>query len=375
MGKYVDSLNQKIQLTDKKRYRREQYQSFMTGPEWRNVEMAEEFTQFLRDGKSMFQYPYFRQISDLWGVFFNSYSAARKYNSRSEIFFSEYMLMDLFVVVFTTLELIPKGLISLILYPFLKKENNSEMQQHFADYLQKYAADLQTIPFYDHNYHEIRVDLAEKYKQYQNRTWVDWFSWKMISAELFTKKWVSKPLKYWFHQEGNEAPPATDILVKFDAIDVTDPEEAKRIFSERLAEIAKDHNVNLVDDTLYVKDHKTKKGVTYTSVYARLEAPRYAAFQPVVCALGQQEIHLRKIAGQDRVQVKCTIDAQDADSLLAKKEDLNKTKKVEALYTYKDRINPNHEICLFDVPIRNLDKTLQRMQKQEGVQAGFIHNF
>ncbi len=42
VGKFLDSLNDRTECTDKANYHREQYQSFMSGPEWRNVEMAEE---------------------------------------------------------------------------------------------------------------------------------------------------------------------------------------------------------------------------------------------------------------------------------------------------------------------------------------------
>lgn len=373
MGKFVDRFDERIQLTDKEHYRREQYQSYMTGPEWRNVEMAEEFAELLDNGQSMFHYPYFRQIYDLWKIVYHSYSSARKYNSISDILFSEYMLMDLFVATFTTLELIPKGIISLLLYPFLSKENNSSMQNHLAEYHKKYAQDLQTIPFYDHSYEDILEDLTKKYEECTDRTWVDWFSWKVISTELWMRQHLSKPLQSWFHQEGNEAPPTTDILVKFNALDAEYPEQAKQEFKERLEKIGQ---VVLVDEQLYAKDHaKNKNEQNYISVYARLRAPRYATFQPVVRALAEQNIHLRKIAGQDQVQVKCTIDAEDEDKLLATKEALNQTKKVTPLYSYSDRIHANHKICLFDVAVRNLHKTLDRLEKEENVTVNFIHNF
>ncbi len=376
MGKYVNQLDSRIQLTDKAAYRREQYQSYMTGPEWRNVEMAEEYGKLLRENKSMFQFPYFRQIFDLWKVVFNSYSAARKYDSISTILFSEYMIMDLFVATFTTMELLPKGIISLLLYPFLKKDNASEMQQHLATTFEHYAANLQTIPFYDHKYSEMRADLAEKYRQCEHKTWVDWFSWTVVSCELWARKWISKPLSYWYHQENNEVPPSTDILVKFNAQDIDNPEDAKRLFQEQLAQVEQEHAVHIVDTHIYAKDSpKTKDGQTYTSVYARLRAPRYAAFQPVVRALGEQGIELRKIAGQDRVQVKCIIDTDSADKLLAKKEALNQTKKIETRYSYWDHIQSNREICLVDAPVRNLHKTLKRLEKQDDVEVSFIHNF
>lgn len=373
MGKYVNLLNNRMQIIDKARYNREQYQSYMTGPEWRNVEMAEEYGAFLREGTSMFQFPYFRQISELWRVVYRSYSAARKYNSISQILFSEYMMMDLFVAFFTTVELAPKGFLSLLLYPFLKSENKSAMQTHFADFYDKYATDLQTIPFYDHKYKEAREELAKKYSECENHTWVDWFSWTCVSLELRARRWISKPLSYWFHQEDNLVPATTDILVKFQDTESDSPEAAKARFTTKLGALKDTHHVSIVDDHVYAKDKQA--GKHHTSVYARLSVPRYMAFQPAVRALGKEDIHVRKIGGQDHVQVKCVIDARDEHLLEARQKELNQTKKATPLYSYSDRIHLNRKVCLFDVSVCNLDQTLEQLEKRAEVKVKFIHNF
>ncbi len=371
MGRYLKRFNERLQITDKSRYNREQYQSYMTGPEWRNVEMAEEFGAFLRDNKSLFQFPYFRQIVGLWKIIYRSFATARKYNTISSILFSEYMMMDIFVGVFTTFELFPKAIVSLLLYPFLKKENPSEMQGHMANFYETYAHNLETIPFYDHKYKEARLDLSQKYKDCKHRTWVDWFSWTCISLELRARHWISKPLSYWFHQDDNLVPATTDILVKFDSWDEHDPARAKELFKTRLANLNPEYAVSIVADDIYAKEKDPNKN--YISIYARLSVPRYKAFQPVVGALADEGIHIRKIAGQDNVQVKCVIDAADSVSLSESHTTLNQTRKVVPLYTYSDDIHPNRKFCLFDVPVKNLDKTLRRLEKESDVK--FIHNF
>ncbi len=43
--------------------------------------------------------------------------------------------------------------------------------------------------------------------------------------------------------------------------------------------------------------------IIFVSVRA-LDCARYASFQPAVYALAGEDIHLRKIAGQDKVQIK-----------------------------------------------------------------------
>lgn len=387
MGSYVKRLDEKLKT--KSSYSRYQYQSFMTGPEWRNVEMAEELAAFLREDNSIFQFPYFRQVADLWRVFYNSYSVARKYNSAWEIWTSEYMVMDVFIAIFTTMEMIPKGLISLMLYPFLKKDNPSEMQQHVAAYFASYAADLQTIPFYDHHYKENRATLAEAYNSCKNKTWVDWFTWKSLSIELWARRWISKPLSYWFHSDGNTVEATTDIIVKYHAEGVDNEEAAEDKFRGLLARVNEDLQTNDnrdlvsvvgnedIDSDVYARTKIDKEtGEEKFVVYGRLRGPRYALFQPVVRSLSEHDIHVKKIAGQDQVQVKCVVTAEE--QLEAKIEQLNtKASDTQAtpLYTYGDRIHDKtRRVCLFDVPVAELEETLHAFDKEE-VEVKFIHNF
>lgn len=377
MGKYTDDLNQKLVETEKSRYLRHEYQSFMTGPEWRNVEMAQELAAFLAEGRSMFQFPYFRQIFGLWRIVYQSYAAARKHNSISEIMFSEYMMMDIFVGFFTTMEYAPKGFMSMLLSPFLKAENKTDMQNALAGSFKKYGNDLETIPFYDQKYDQTRTELAAAYEQAKGKTWGDWFSWNFVSKELFARFWISKPLHAWYHSETNLVPPTTDVLVKFNVTNTRDPKQAEAAFREKLAAIQKDAKVEVVKkhthEHVYVKDHKP--GKSYTSVYALLQAPRYRAFQQSVKVLGENGIQVRKIAGQDRVQVKCLIEANSPAALQQRQEELTKVKDVKPLYTYGDSIHKGRQFCLFDVPAKNLHKTVTELNAQPDVKVNFIHNF
>jgi molybdenum cofactor biosynthesis enzyme len=378
MGNYTEQLNNAMIV--KSGYKRELYQSYMTGPEWRNVEMVKEYGAFIEEKKSMFQFPYFRQIAELWRVFYLSYASARKHNTRSEIFFSEYMLMDLFVVFFTTMELIPKGLLALFLGLFLKKTNDTMMQQHLAEFYNQYANALETIPFYEHDYSKLREELAEKYAACTDRTWGDWFSWSYVSLELRAKKWLSIPLRYMLHQEPEEAVGTTDILVKFnDTEKDTTPEDAKAHFERKIAVIKNNHLVEIIDE---INTKEMKEGKTHQSTYARLRVPRYRAFLPLVHELADNDIHVRKIAGQDLVQVKCTIKAKsesDVESALqAHEAKLCENKTLTPLYSYTDRIHSNYKVCLFEVPVKNLHETLSALN-HDGVEveshADFIHNF
>lgn len=379
MGKFIDNFNQDILNKDAKEYKRELYQTYLTGPEWRNVEMVAEYAQFLKEGNSMFQFPYFRQIAELWKVMYRSYNSARAHQSISDIVFSEYMLMDLFVVFFTTMEMLPKALVSLLVFPFLSANNNTTMQSHLAEFYKTYAEKLETVPFYDHDYSTLRKALAKKYTQCTDRTWGDWFSWTCISIELRFKKWLSIPLRYMFHEENSAGTPGTtDILVKYKDEDAA---LAAERFKNKLADIAQRHHVALVGEER-IKDQKEGKDVT--SVYARLRVPRYMAFLPLVKELADNNIAVRKIAGQDLVQVKCEITVTDdtigQDNAISDCADILQTQsKAKQLYSYSDRIHSNYKVCLFEVPVKDLGKTVHDLEyhQDDGIEARvkFIHNF
>jgi hypothetical protein len=370
VGKFLRSLHEKTEIIDKVDYHREQYQSFMTGPEWRNVEMAEEYAQFLEEGHSMFQFPYFRQVFGLWRVVYDSYSAARKYNSIWQIITSEYMLMDLFIGVFTTLELLPKGLLSIVLSPFLNKDNNTEMQQHLATFYSKYAKDLHTTPFYDHKYSEAREALSQAYAQCKQKTWGDWFSWSFISLDLWARKWISKPLSYWFHQDKNLVSATTDILVKEHVQNRPDHELVKSSCIEQYESI---EGVQVVDKCIYLKP--TSPSEYSVSAYVRLRVPRYDSFQTVLHSLNEEGIQLRKIAGQERVQVKCEIDAPDDIALEDTQEKLNDIAAQKPIYSYGDSIHPNRRLCMFDIHVRGLADIVEKFNDAKYTKVKFIHNF
>lgn len=371
MGKHTENYNDILKTLQKSTYPREQYQTFMTAPEWRNVEMANEYGAFLKDGKTITTFPYFGQTWDLWKVIFNSFRAAKRYDAPTKILASDYGFMDVFIGIFTTAELLPKGVLSLLVKPFFNGDNKTEMQNHIADYYLKYAADLQTVPFYDQDYANIKKDLALKYKQTKSKTWTDWFTWRVTSAELTARRFISKPFSYWFHQDTNTVPATTQAIVKYNTDELQDEVHAKEEFVKKIASLAATAQPKIINE-IYTKHNLNR---SYTSIYAQLEMPRYAAFQDTVKELGKQGVMLRKIAGQERVQVKCEVTAEKPEQLPPQISQLDKLPQLNLLYNYGNRINQNARMCLFDVPVKNLHNTVDTLDAQQNTKVKFIHNF
>lgn len=384
MGKYTNAFDHKLKTVYKRKYERIQLRTFMTGPEWRNVEMAEEFARYLKNDNSMFHFPYFKQVRDLWRTVGKSYKAARKYNSHGQIWFStNYMFMCIFVAFFTTLELAPKGLMSLIMKRFVKKDYSSDFQEHLAEHFSRYAKKLQTTPFYEHNYAKELRRLKRNYhrcKRDGDLTTADKVSYALVAFDLWARKWISKPLSYFLSQNvQSDTYDKTDIIVKHRVENEKDPKKAIRAFKVKLALAASDCEVKLApaaDTQVYAKH---KSGTTHTNVYARLRAPRYGKFKESLKELADQDIFLRKSAGNDRVQVKVKIRAESTEELQQFRDAAKQVAGADYLYSYRDRIHKYMRYCMFDVPVKNLYSTVEKFEKISGendkVKVKFIHNF
>ena len=286
--------------------------------------------------------------------------------------FSEYGAMAAFINVFTACEWMPKGIISMFMRPFLDKKNDSEMQKHIANYYQSYAAKLETLPFYDHNYGEARLELQEAYKSCHNKTWTDFFTYYSLLSDLYLKGWISKPLQSNFHDPHNIVPATTDILVKF-KIKLDDEDIAKQVFKNKINEMEKKSDAKIVGDHIYAIK---KPGKSDTFIYALLEVPRYRDFIKTVDCLTRENIKIKKMAGNDHVQVKCEIKAQDNKSLQQSLNSLQKLKKAKLLYSYEDNIYPYRRMCLFDVSVKTLQQTVKELNEEiPNVTVNFIHNF
>ncbi len=420
MGKHTKEQNNQLKLVEKEHYSRWEHQSYMTGPEWRNVEMAEEYADFLREGNSILTFPYFAQIRDIWRVRRESFNAANRYNGRWNIMTAtDYYLMDIIVPVFSTLEYFPKIIVSLLRFFTNEKNvdaqgNITDFQHYLASYFTRYAAKLHTLPFYDHPYDEERKNLKAFYNSCQNKTFIDRISYFLVSFDLFIRKWISKPFQsYSTDEEGvNINPATTDILVKYRVQGAPTEAEAKQKFHDELdfanAFESEEKRAVIADERQITTKHFEKNGASYTEVYARLHAPRYMAFQDTVDTLAEHDIHLRRSGSNQNVQVKVVIETQDVNDLAPLQEKLKRTvdwqvernlqqpdddsadalEKFEArkksssyLYSYTDRIHANRKVCLFDVPVKNLHETIDAIRKcgdktkHESTTIKFIHNF
>jgi SAM-dependent methyltransferase len=92
-------------------YQRPLIQTFLSAPEWFNVDAASEYAQFIHH-TPFYQFPYFNTIKTYWQIFAQSFNVARAQKGYGQTLFSESTLMNLFVGISMTLEYGAKGVVS-----------------------------------------------------------------------------------------------------------------------------------------------------------------------------------------------------------------------------------------------------------------------
>jgi len=328
---FVNKLNQKLSF-QYKGYKQALYQSYMTTPEWRNVEMAEEFSTFLKEGNGFYQYPYFRQIKDFWYIFAQSYSTAKRYHTHIQLITSEYMLMNLFIGIFTTVSFTAKGLLSLLIAPFLNKKNTSPLQEHVANIVTTYANFIHHTPFYNFPYFSKIKPLIHAFKQTPQKSITDIITFLTTLTELCLRGIISWPVAYWYNQPENQAAEQTHLLVK--------------TVEEQL-------NYNHINQAINIQGTHIYLTKTGRMCYQHITMPRYEQFTKISQQLVENDIEIVKIAGQDQIQFKVEVD----NPKQAQKE----LSQMNMLYAYGNHLSEKQE-CLLNVKTKDFNDTVTNLK-------------
>ena len=93
-------------------YMRDITQTYLSAPEWFNVDVAKEYGTFI-EHTPFYEFPYFSTIQTYWHIFLKSWKAAAARKGNLHVLKSPYTLMNLFVGATMTVEHGTKGIISL----------------------------------------------------------------------------------------------------------------------------------------------------------------------------------------------------------------------------------------------------------------------
>lgn len=111
-------LNASIQAQQYPDYSRDQVQTYLTTPEWNNVDAAQHYGEYINT-VPFYEFPYMAHVKTFWKTFFNSWScAAKEKGGNVKLLLSpsvllNYMPMNIFIGCFMTVEHSAKALVSL----------------------------------------------------------------------------------------------------------------------------------------------------------------------------------------------------------------------------------------------------------------------
>lgn len=358
------------------------YQSFMTAPEWKNVEISEDLKDFLSQKKPLHHFLFLREAWETNRIFYCALQAARKHNSLSEILFPQngfynYFIMDLFVVVMTNLSMLFSKLFSwfvqLVMLPYTiasifsdkAVENDTQFQKVASQYYDGFVKELNVMPFYNVDYHKALEELRTAYQGCKHRTWTDYWTMCYMVLEINSKIMLSHFMK----SEAGE-PDVTPATVSFT------PYDSGKSFEDAWVEACKAFKAKLESKGLDSNkpQDQIRHELSTDEGKHQITTPRYHDFRVALEAFAEQGIVIDQIAGQDRIQVKFTYVFQEGENLKDIQAKVNSVEGVNVRYTYPNIVNKSQRFFMVDMPIKDLHAKISEV---EGMQftTQFIHNF
>jgi len=327
-GKDCDALERTLRLTQPG-YERAPSQTYLTTLEWHLVHSAKEYGDFV-EKKPMERFFYFSHIGVLWKAFFDSCRDALKVAKVAKVASSEYMLMNLFMLCSTSVELAAKGLFSMPLR--LCKTHSNQVTRAYADSAKEYAEFIKTIPFYEFGYFQKIRTMLSAFYQSKEKSLSTLYLTALAVGEFAFKGILSIPLNAMY--KGTESGTITVI--------VSDPQSRCSDALDRRIEVLK-----RVDQ------------------YAAIQIPRYLQCVDILEKLSDAGLQIERIAGQKRVQVKV---------LVSKSQRVDAISGCKALSSIAIPSEPSQHFVRLDVAVEKLSSVIQELHAR-GATISYIHDF
>jgi hypothetical protein len=358
-GKTTKAADQQLKETTPT-YVRDGYRTYLTAPEWRNVDMAVEMADFLGKNKPFYRFPYFSQILTLWWVFFSSMNAARSKNYTVRLIFTEYTLMNLFISITATIEYLWKGVVSLPFWMLWRRENNTTVQTHVARLHKDYADFIHHTPFYHYGFLSkigpLWTTLARNPESI-----ADIITVLVTTLELLIRSLPTLPIKFYYTQPSIQEPEIIHVLLKRD-----ETEQAVTL----LEAVELRANVKLNEKILKTKTTEGK----INKAYSHVEFKRYMPFKDIVEVMAEmtpasneiRPLVIKRVAGQNELQL-------DFETSPEGKAALKAILGPRVLYSYSNSID-NNKIITAKIKAEELIDTV-RAARVPGVTLNLIHDF
>lgn len=320
-------------------------QTYLTAPEWQNVRAAKRYAEFVKDRHAC-QFPYFQEIGGFWKVYGDSYNAARKEHSFSDVVFSDYNLMNLFVGTSMSIEYGIKGVISAPLaiadqtlgtnQP-IEKTIPTDLERVRS--LTEYGDSIENTPFYNYPYFK---DIGTYWSTYfqQNKTIGSrvkgFFVGSGMTLEYGIKGILSMPMSLIYGSETLKESETTHILV-------LDPE----------------NSIEHINPDIIVLAALPEKNLKH------IEVPRYMRCTEILKEIARNSnAECVSISGQNIIQIDVKSRTPFADHIDGMRKLYDIPAPTEDEYIYS----------ALEVDVQNLCKIIRQLERNQ-IQIVFIHDF
>lgn len=332
-GEELSALERTMRLT-KTGYERAQEQTYMTSIEWHLVATAKEHADALKD-RQVSGFPFFKHIKAIWNVFLTSCRDAIRESSLSKVAKSEYMLMNFFMLLSTTLELTFRGIAMAPLA--LRKKRTDDLDvgsiRQFSKISDEYAKFIKTVPFYDFPFFSKIGEMWRAFRaDMKNHTLLNTYFTSVTIMELFAKGVTSAPLSWMYSgvETGN-----IQVIVK-------DPKNKVASLKDKRIEVIR---------------------ASANATWKALNLPRYLEFREIMIKLARDDIQVASIAGQKKIQVKVKV-----------KEPLGEIKGCKVLGEIPILTERDTKYLRLDIDVTELSTVLRSLE-QRGVEITYLHDF
>lgn len=316
-------------------YERPQFQTYLTSLEWHLVATAKEYADFIKDNP-IHKFPFFKHVKVLWEVFINSCRDAVKASSLKSVMTSEYMMMNLFMLMTTTLELVFKGLAFAPLAFNRRAGEGFNPSIQLAKDSEEYAEFIKNTPFYEFPYFKKMWGLAKEFLNAPQKSFFSTYLTTLSIMEYALKGVGSLPLAKMY--SGMETG-------KIHLIIEDKNDSVNKNLDSRIETVKADAKFKL----------------------KALEVPRYLQFKDIIRKIAYSNAKIKTIAGQEKIQIKVKVQSDDRDLY---KNILGCRKLGETSITS----DKTHKYVRLDVEVAELGQVIKTLEGS-GVEIAYIHDF
>ena len=334
---HLHELEKAIRET-RKNYERPLEHTYLTTLEWHLAALTEEYAQFIKT-QPIYEFSFFKQIQVLGKVFFDSCKDAINSSSFNSVATSEYMLMNLFLFMSTTLGFLLKGL---AYAPLAFSKRLTQDPENFDPFTylvkdgQEHAEFIKKTPSYEFPHFRKMWNLWKGYLKAPKKSFLSTYVTAIATVEYAAKGFISAPLAK-LHR---------DLRKEKIQLIIEDPKDRiNSILDERIEVIKTDSKFKL----------------------KAIEIPGNLQFKDILRKLIAFNAKIMSIAGQKKIQVKVKI-LNESDDLL---KGLKGCKILSHIPIVTD---PSHQYVRVEAEVPELNTIIKSLEAS-GIEIINLHDF